>query len=126
MAKKENKQEQKEYIGIQKDSNERAIAETTLKYINDNEGLKYPTLRDISELTGLSLGVVHKYYNGMKFTPSESVFRNLTPYVVNNLFNLTKSNPSACKLWFQVIEGWSEDSTVKTDNVLNITHTIVK
>lgn len=124
MAKKE-KLEQKDFLGIQKDSNEKAIAEATLRYINDNEGLKYPTLKDISEITGLSMGTVHKYYQGMKFTPAESIFRNLTPYVVNHLFNLTKSNPSACKLWFQVVEGWSENDNTPKDNILNITHTIV-
>ena len=100
-------------------------------YINNNEIIttavlkeleasgKLPTERKIAEITSLHINTVHKHLNNLSFNPLESPAKLLTSEVVNNLYSLTKTSPQACKLWFQIMESWSEKSETYSNTTFN-------
>ncbi|MCX6154927.1 MAG: hypothetical protein NT007_12290 [Candidatus Kapabacteria bacterium] len=93
--------------------NAELINSTVLQIISEHDGNRMPSLKEISERTGLHINTVSKHYKKLKFEPKISPVRSLSPIVIYNIFNLTKTSVSACALWFKIIEGWVERAEVE-------------
>jgi len=77
-----------------------------------------PTIAQLSEAANLSAAAVKRHMKYLKFTPTKHPARVLTDSVIIGLASKAAAGDSAAaKLWFQVMEGWSE----KTRTEMSIT-----
>jgi len=90
------------------------ITNAVLDFLNETKGLKAPSNREIAKRTGLHIKTVERHQKELTFEPLKCPQRNLTPLVINNHYKLALKNPSALKLWYQIMEGWVEKSEVET------------
>lgn len=95
--------------------NQELITNAVINYLTDSKGRKVPSYREIAEITGLHFNTVLNHYKNLKFEPQKAPQRALTPLVINNLFILSGKNSAASKLWFQIMEGWTEEQKLNID-----------
>ena len=96
------------------------INDFVVAFVKESKGLKTPYYTAIAEGTGLHYNTVLNHYKELKFKPMNAPQRSFTPNVINNLYNQTHKSPAAAKLWFQIMEGWTEKMEVQTDLTINV------
>jgi hypothetical protein len=68
-----------------------------------------PTQIQIAEKTGLSRYTVGKHCKEITLTNIVPNYQAFTPRVLTGLWiKASKGDPAACKLWFQIVNGWAE------------------
>lgn len=92
-------------------ANNAIIRESFIAVLKRNKGLR-PSVDELSSETGLSGSTIKKHLKELDFKDlmsENACFKLLTDDVVLAVYRTAiKGNPSAQKLWFQVVEGWSE------------------
>lgn len=90
----------------------RIIKDYVVRKLKSNKDLHKITYKEIAEATGLSETTVRMHYKKIEFKPLESPLRELTPYVILNIYNNSKRSAASQKLWMQIMEGWNEEYTI--------------
>lgn len=85
--------------------------------LQESKGVR-PTVNQIKEQTGLSTMTIKRHLKSIDFRDmvetSKASWRVLTDDVVLSIYRTAvKGNPQAQKLWFQIVEGWSEKRETK-------------
>jgi hypothetical protein len=93
-------------------ANNLLLSDLVYEILNNSKGLVLPTAKVLAEKSGLSVKTVQRHFKTLHFEPIASPLRSLSDRVIVNMFNLTRKSAAAQKLWFEIMEGWSEDSTV--------------
>jgi hypothetical protein len=86
--------------------NHRAIRKAIIAFVK-----KYgerPTNAEIARLTKLSIPTVERHVREMRFKTEDHPLRALSEEVLLNIFASSKKSPASQKLWFQLMEGFSE------------------
>lgn len=95
--------------------NQKVIQETYLQLIQELK--RCPTTQEVSERAKLSVSTIDKHIAELKFEPVKNPLRTLTPDVIVSIYNSArKGNSASQKLWFQLMEGWSESQEIKFKN----------
>ena len=106
------------------DDNHLIISEAYFNLVNDNK--KRPSLKLLAAKTDLSIQTIHKHLNELtelSFGERFKSFKLLSEKVVLAMFNeAVEGNPSCAKLFFQVVDQFSEkhDLTVKDSTLRNM------
>jgi hypothetical protein len=101
-----------------KEANGELIHSTVLAILQENGGRK-PTIKAISDKTTLSISAVKKHIKNMSFkgqVDETCSLRLLTDRVKFAIYeSAIAGNVAAMKLWFQIVEGWSEKTETKLE-----------
>jgi hypothetical protein len=93
------------------------LSDMVYQILNDSKGMTLPTPTLLAKRTGLSVKTVQRHYDTLEFQPVNSPLRSLSDRVIVNMFNLTRKSAAAQKLWFEIMEGWSEESIVNVNDI---------
>jgi ribosomal protein L29 len=100
------------------------IADAYFKYVKEHE--KPPSVRELTELTGLSDTGIDNHMNelaGLKFEERFKSFKYLSPRLVSSMFKHGQDGSAPCaKLFFQMVDGLTEkrDLNLKGDALRNM------
>lgn len=93
------------------EANNAIIREAFIAVLKRNKGLR-PSIEELAEETGLHASTIKKHLKALDFRDlmqENACFKLLTDDVILAVYrSAMKGNPSSQKLWFQVVEGWSE------------------
>jgi predicted transcriptional regulator len=94
-----------------KEANQALIHDTYVALIVQHK--RQPIAREIAQACGLTTKTIYKHLAELKFDPIAHPLRVLTDSVVISVYmSARKGNTSAQKFWFQLMEGWVENSSV--------------
>jgi hypothetical protein len=77
---------------------------------------KPPTLTNISAATGYHRHTIQRHADTLNFKTTSKNYAILSEKVLINLLYLSHKHPAACKLWFQVVEGWVEKQQLTNED----------
>lgn len=95
---------------VQWETTHNLIMDTYRQLIEENGGSRMPTQTEVAKRSNLTQATVNIHVKGIKFDFAESEYKALTPHVIMNIFNASKTNAQSQALWMKVVEGWSETS----------------
>lgn len=105
---KEEKLDDKDQKRVDWEKNQDIVREEVIRLINIEK--KFPAMSLISRNTGLAYITIRRHIKVLKFEPMKNPLRVMNDDVLMNLIELSKTHPSAAKLWFQLMEDWQEKS----------------
>jgi len=83
------------------------IRDAVISHMKEHK--KPASMSDISKKLGLSYKTVWRHMKQIKFNSEAHPLRALSSDILVSIYNASlKGNPSSQKLWFQLMEGWSE------------------
>lgn len=91
------------------------IRDVFLHVLERNKGRK-PTLAELAHESGLSHKTIERHVKSLEFKPQLDSWRVMTGDVVAALWRkCMKGDSNAIKLWFQVVEGYTEHAARTED-----------
>lgn len=101
------------------DRNQQLLQETYIKLLQELK--RCPTILEVSKCVNLSRKTIRLHVKELKFEPSESPLRTLTPDVLASIYSSArKGSAQSQKLWMQIMEGWSEKTDVNLSGGVKI------
>ena len=92
------------------------IREAFLQLLNETG--RAPTISEIAQRVELSRATCQEHVRGLSYKATAQKYRILTDDVVDAIRKAaTLGDMRAAKLWFQVVEGWSESLNLKGDGL---------
>jgi len=101
------------------DYNHSIIRDSYVKLIQNLE--RKPTYPEIAKDTNLAHTTIEKHISILKFEPHKHPLRILTDDVILAIAGSARNGSSASqKLWFQIMEGWTEKQIMEHEGEINL------
>jgi len=80
-----------------------------------------PTQNEVAIETNLSRKTIQKHTDTLKFEPHKHPLRILSDdAIISIISSARKGNAASQKLWFQIMEGWTEKQVMEHEGGMNI------
>lgn len=90
------------------ETNQLLIQEAMVKLLKKKK--RKPTTAELAEATGLGVRTIWRHVKSIKFEMQGDTWRTLTPEVMRSMYKQAVAGRAfQQKMWFQIVEGWSED-----------------